>query len=138
MKIYRTKIGKIAGTDFHEVKKKAFLIYQDIKRKSKRKPYVRSAYFNNEKIFLDLFWTHLFMKQNQRDRLRRTKYFAAAIDLIINSRFQPESKENPNRKSEILHRFTGITSNANLFHVQIKENKNNQHKWFLSVFPDEK
>ncbi len=138
MKIYRTKVGRIAGTDFHEVRKKAFIIYQNIKRKSKRKPYVRSAYFNNEKIFLDLFWTHLFSKQNQRDRLRRTKYFASAIELIINCRFEPESKINPNKKSEILHRFTGMLADESIFYVQIKEDKNTKHKWFLSVFPHDK
>ncbi len=48
---------------------------------------MRSAYFNKEKIFLDLFWTHLFMKQNQRDRLRRIKFFAVAIDLIMNCHY---------------------------------------------------
>ena len=36
MQIYKTKTHKFAGTDFHEVKKKAFGLYTEIKRKSKR------------------------------------------------------------------------------------------------------
>jgi CRISPR/Cas system-associated endoribonuclease Cas2 len=70
--------------------------------------YVRSLYFNKEKVFLDL---------------------------IQNSKFEPTSKENPNKRSEILHRFAGITSEKDLFFVQIKENKQSGTKWFMSVFP---
>lgn len=137
MKTYQAKAKKIAGTAFKEVYKKAFAFYQEIKRKSKRRPYIRSAYFKKDKIFLDLFWQHLFEKQNWRDRTRRLKYFAAAIELIRNSTFEPKSKENPNKKSEILHRFAGITAEKDLFFVQIKEVKKSCQKFFISVFPEE-
>ena len=137
MKVYHTKTTKLAGTDFREVHKKAFNLYQQIKKKTKRKPYVRSAYFKKDKIFLDLFWIHLFDKKNWRDRMRRLKYFPAAIELIRHTRFEPKSKENPNKSSEILHRFTGVTSENDLFFVQIKEDKKTSKKWLISVFPDE-
>lgn len=39
------------------------------------------------------------------------------------SRFEPKSKENPNRRSEIIHRFGGITKDKELLYVQIKEDK---------------
>ena len=102
MKTYQTKAGKISGTEFKEVHKNAFQVYQEIKRKSKRRTYIRSKYFKKDKIFLDLFWQHLFNKENWRDRVRRVKYFPAAIELIRNTKFEPKSKENPNKKGEIL------------------------------------
>jgi len=135
MKVYKTKIKKFSGTDFHDVYEKAFGLYSEIKRKTKRRTYVRSAYFNKNKIFLDLFWQHLFRKENWRDRVRRMKYFGCAIELIKNSRFEPKSKENPNVPVEILHRFYGITKDNELFCVQIKEEKKKGQKFLISVFP---
>jgi len=138
IKIYKTKVNKFSGTNFQEVCKKALGMYKQIKKKTKRRPYIRSVYFNKSKIFLELFWKHLQEKENFRDKTRRVKYFSCAIDLIQCSRFNPISKDNPNRSSEILHRFTGITKNNDLFFVQIKENKRNGEKWLMSVFPKEK
>lgn len=66
MKAYQTKTAKLSGTDFHEVHKKAFAIYQKIAKKTKRRPYIRSAYFKKEKIFLTLFWPHLHEKFNKQ------------------------------------------------------------------------
>jgi hypothetical protein len=134
MKIFQTRTSKIAGTTFKEIYKKAFYLYKDIKKKTKRKPYIRSIYFNKEKVFLDLFWSHLFEK-NYWDQTRRLKFFICAIDLIKNSRFEPASKENPNKPSEILHRFAGMSAENDLFFVQIKEEKRSGKKWFISVFP---
>jgi len=68
MKAYKTKASKLAGTDFHEVRKKAFALYQNIQRRSHRRPYIRSAYFKKEKIFLALFWQHLFDKKKWQGR----------------------------------------------------------------------
>ncbi|HHD80158.1 MAG TPA: hypothetical protein ENK99_00910 [Campylobacterales bacterium] len=135
MKSYQAKVGKLTGTDYHEVHKKAFSLYQQIKRKTRRRPYVRSAYFKKDKIFLELFWQHLFDKGNWRDRMRRLKYFACAIDLIRKTTFEPESKENPHKRSEILHRFAGITKENDMFFVQIKENKRTNQKFLISIFP---
>ena len=129
---------KLSGTDFREVHQNTFNLYKQIKKKTKRRPYVRSVYFKKEKIFLELFWRHLYEKKNFRDKLRRMKYFACAIDLIRNSHFEPISKENPNRRSEILHRFAGATIDDDLFFVQIKEDKRTGQKWFMSVFSIDK
>ena len=137
MKTYQTKANKLSGSDFKEIHEKALDIYKIIKRETKRRPYVRSAYFKKDKVFLQLFWNHLFEKQNWRDRVRRLKYFPCAIELIRKSKFEPTSKENPNKKSEILHRFAGITKDRDLFFVQIKEYKQSGEKWLISIFPPE-
>ena len=137
MKIYQVKSDKLHGTNFSEICKSAFEIYKIIKKRSKRRSYVRSAYFNKEKIFLELFWQHLHEKLNHRDKVRRVRYFPCAIELIQHTKFDPESKENVDRKSEILHRFAGKTKNGEMFFVQIKEDKKSGQKWFMSVFPIE-
>lgn len=135
MKYYQVKVGKIPGTDFREVNDKAMDIFDAIKKRSKRKPHIRSAYFKKQKIFLDFFWNHIHTNQNPRDRLRRLKYFAAALELMHKSTLDPESKENPNKSGEILHRFGGQTKDGELFMIQIKEFKKNNQKYFISVFP---
>ena len=137
MKAYRTKASKLPGTKFHEVRKKADSFYKGIKGRTKRRTHIRSAYFKKDKIFTDLFWTHLFDKENWGDRTRRLKFLPAAIDLIRHSRFEPTSKENPNNRSEILHRFAGTTIDDELFYVQIKEDKKSGQKFFISVFPEQ-
>ena len=135
MRIYQTKTDPIAGTNYAEVYKKAFYLYKEIKKKTKRRPYIRSKYFKKDKIFLQLFWNHLHEKLNHRDKTRRIKYFLCAIDLIKNSNFDPESKENIDRRSEIFHRFSGKTKAGDLFFVQIKEEKRFGEKWLISTFP---
>lgn len=135
MKAYKTKTNKYPGSEFHEVNKKAHRYYRKLKSKSRRRAYVRSAYFKKDKIFIDYFWSHAFEKKNWRDRMRRLKYLACAIELVRNSRFEPTSKENPNNRSEILHRFAGITAENDLFYVQIKEDKRSGQKFLISVFP---
>lgn len=133
-KAYRTKSKKLTGSNYGEVHKKAFSIFTQIKKKSKRRVYIRSAYFKNDKIFLSLFWHHL-MEKHHKERLKRVKYFRCAIELIRESRFDPTSIENTEVKSEILHRFVGITTDDELFYVQIKENKRNGQKYLISIFP---
>lgn len=135
MQVYRTQVRKLPGTNFTEVSKKAFNSYKLIKNRSKRRPYIRSVYFKKQKVFLPLFWHHLHEKENLKDKTRRIKYFPCAIELIKNTNLPPVSKENPNRRDEILHRFTGLTPDNEFFCVQIKEDKKTSQKWLISVFP---
>lgn len=137
MKTFKTKSVILRGTNYREISKKAFGLYNKIRRKTKRRPYVRSSYFKKDKIFLSLFWTHLYNK-NYWDQMRRMKFFGCAIELIKDSRFEPTSKENPNKLTEILHRFAGTTKDNDLFFVQIKEDKRTGEKWLISVFPIER
>lgn len=136
MKAYKTKVERLRGTDYHEVYGKANSYYKKVKAPTKRKPYIRSAFFNKDKIFLDYFWDHLRQK-NWRDRVRRLRYFPCAIDLLKNSKFTPATKQNPNKKNELLHRFGGVTADNEIFFVQVKEDKKTDQKYFISVFPEE-
>jgi len=138
MKIYRVKTGKLTGTNYKEIYKGFFYHYNSLKRKTKRRPYIRSAYFDKGKVFIELFLNHLDKKENFRDKVRRIRYFPCAIELIQKSRFDPVSKENPNKNSEILHRFVGQTKENDIFFVQIKEYKKSNRKWLISVFPLDK
>lgn len=131
---YQTKIKKLSGTNYSEVKKNADIIFKEIKSKTKRRPYIRSAYFKKQKIFFDYFWEHLFQK-SFNERTKRLKYFSCAIDLIKNSKNEPKFFNNPMKKSEILYRFAGLTKDKELFYVQIKEDVKNDKKYLMSVFP---
>lgn len=135
MELFKTKKKKISGTSFKEVNKTAQLIYKQIKSKTKRTPYIRSRYFKKEKVFLTLFWDHLFDKK-EKDRVRRLKFYDCALDLIRNSTYNPETRENFQKKDELLHRFYGETSKGEKFVVQIKENKRTKRKDLISIYPD--
>ncbi len=135
MNIYKTRAGELSGTDFYEVRAAAMDVFRKIKRRSRRQPYVRSAYFRKDKIFLNVFWQHLFDKDNWRERMKRLKYFESAIELLEYSRFKPESKINPNKRSEILHRFIGLSREGHAFYVQVKENSLSKKKFLMSIFP---
>lgn len=135
MEIYRTRVEKVFGTDYHEVMKDVFLIFRKIKRLTKRRPYIKSAYFKKEKIFMDYFWEHLKQK-SWKDRTRRLKYYPCAIDLIKNSKLDPVKKVNPNRPSEDVYRFAGQAPDGSIFYVQIKEKRKSKQKCFISVYPE--
>ena len=68
------------------------------------------------------------------ERGRRLRFFLMAIDLIKNTRCDPITKINPSNHSELLHRFTGLTHQNEIFAVQIKEEIKSGNKWFMSVF----
>ena len=70
-----------------------------------------------------------------KEQVRRMKFFPCGIELIKATTYDPESKENVDRKSEILHRFTGVTSEKEIFFVQIKEDKRTGEKFLISIFP---
>lgn len=134
MNYYCTQIGLIRGSRYETISKVAVRIYNRTVSNSRRKPYVRSKYFNKKKIFLDLFWMHLYDK-NKKERMIRLRYFELALDLIKNSQIAPTLKMNPNKPSELLYRFYGMSLNKQKFVVQIKENIQTGQRWFMSVFP---
>jgi hypothetical protein len=137
VKRYKTRTKKLPGTHWHQVMKKAFGLYKEIKSKTKRRPYIRSAHFDKEKIFLGIFWQHLHEKTNLNDKTRRLKYFPCAVELIQNSRIKPTTKPSKEEINVLLHRFGGITQDGDRFFVQIKEYTKNNQKWLISMFPDD-
>ncbi|MEK7083996.1 MAG: hypothetical protein AAB932_02090 [Patescibacteria group bacterium] len=136
MDVYQAQVKPLAGTNYKELHKKAFGLYDKIRKKSKRRPYVRSVYFGKQKIFLQLFWNHLH-KKNFRDRTRRLKYFPCAIELIQHSRHDPWMKQTLEKPHELLFRFKGKTKEGKIFFVQIKEEIRSQEKWLVSIFPED-
>lgn len=134
MKPYQATAKKISGRSYAEVERSARRLHKQIAARSKRNPYIRSAYFRRDKIFIKLFWQHLNQKP-EHDRKRRLKYYICAIELLREGRVEPVSKENPNKAGEILHRFAGLSADNELFYVQVKEVKRTGNKYFMSVFP---
>lgn len=132
MHSYVVKAQRLAGSSDKEVIKKAQDYFKAIVRKTKRQPYIRSAYFGKQKIFFTFFWKHTFQKP-LKIRAQRLAYLPCAIELIQRSRNAPTTKPNPNKKSELLHRFYGATKNKANFYVQIKENKNTKRKELMSI-----
>lgn len=133
---HQTKAKKLSGTSLGEVTKQARKLFHELEKKTKRKVYIRSAYFNRQKIFFDNFWDHLYQK-SPKERFRRLGYFKVAIELIEQSRQQPTCKINPNKPSERLYRFAGQTKEKEIFYVQIKEKIKSKSKYFMSVFSPE-
>lgn len=135
MAAYLTKIPKLHATDLREATRKARRIFHDIEKQSRRKVYIRSGYFNKEKVFFDFFWEHLNQKP-RAERLKRLIYFPCAIDVIRHSRRAPIISLNRHKKSEILYRFDAQTKEGETFYVQIKEIPSTRVKYFMSVFPE--
>ncbi len=133
--VYKTKKQKIAGTSFNEINRTAKAIFNQVKARTKRTPYIRAKYFRSEKVFLNLFWSHLYYKR-EKDKIRRLRFFDCALDLIRNSQYSPETRENFKNKDELLHRFHGILKSGDKFVVQIKENKRTKRKDLISIYPD--
>jgi hypothetical protein len=133
--VYQSQVKRLAGSSYYEVQQHALTIFHRIKHQTKRRPYIRSVYFNKQKVFFDYFWQHLAQK-SFKERKRRLQFFACAIDLIQYSKHNPVSFDNPMQLQEILHRFTGRSKDSLIFYVQIKENKKTNQKYFMSVFPE--
>ena len=134
MKVYTVKSSVYPGTDYDEVYPPARKLYNQIKAQTKRQPYIRSAYFKKEKVFIELFWVHL-NQQNRKQRNERLKFYGCGIELIRNTKQEPSSKNNPNKSNEILYRFAGVTQSGDLFYVQVKENLRSKRKDLMSIFP---
>jgi len=134
MDFYQTKLKRDYFTNYTSAIKTARDLFYQIKKKTKRRPYIRSVYFKKQKIFFDYFWKHLFDK-NPKERTSRLQYFRASIELIKNTRKDPLTEQNRNRPTETLHRFAGRTKDGCCFAVQIKENKRSGNKYLMSCFP---
>lgn len=135
MALYVSKYDLLPGSSHAEVIHAARYEYHKIeKRTPRRQTHVKSRYFKKEKVFINQFWVHMNQK-HPRDRLRRAKLFLCAIDLIRNTASNPDTIHGRENKSVELHRFYGRTKSGLKFGVQIRENKRNKRKDFMSVFP---
>jgi hypothetical protein len=137
MKNFNSKENIIPGSSYDEVLKFARKEYQKVQNLTKRQPYVRSTYFNKDKIFISVFWNHLVQK-NRKVRTKRLKLYKAAIDLLRNTRHDPETIFKKGDLSTLYHRFYGLTKDGAEFCVQVKEDKRTGRKDFMSVFDRKK
>jgi len=74
------------------------------------------------------------MQKRLRTRSKRLKLFNAAIDLMRNTRCDPETIFKKDDLSTLLHRFYGVTKDGVEFCVQVKQDKRSGRKDFMSVF----
>jgi hypothetical protein len=132
--IFQSRFTKLSGENYNDLERQARKLHQQIVTKTKRNPYVRSKYFTNQKVFVNLFWNHLNEK-HRTERKRRLVFYQSAIDLLRNSTCKPETKLNPNDSREVLHRFFGSTRDGAVFVVHVRENIRDNRKSFMSVFP---
>lgn len=135
MNFYHIQSARSGGTDYREVYKNAHAAYVRIQMRSKRRPYLKSHYFKRDKVFLAIFWQHIHEK-HASERLRRLRFYACALELLERSPHAPHTKQNPDNRSELLHRFGGIDRGGAIFFVQVKEDVVTHKKWFISVFPE--
>lgn len=133
MKLYKSKVNLLPGSSYDEVLKVARKKHKKVENMTKRQAYVRSTYFNKDKIFLSLFWAHI-MQKHFKVRTKRLKLYSAGIDLLRNSRCEPETIIKIDDMSILLHRFYGVTKDGVEYCVQVKQDKRSGRKDFMSVF----
>lgn len=136
MKVYQSKANLLPGSSYEEVQTVARNEHKKVIALTKRQPYVRSAYFSKRKIFLSIFWDHT-MGKNRKAKMERLKLYSAAVDLMRNSRHEPETIIEKNSPAVLLHRFYGVTKDKIGFCVQVKQNKRSGRLDFMSVFERE-
>jgi hypothetical protein len=82
MNAYRSKYSPIAGSSHAEVIQAARYEYHKIQKLSpRRQAYVKSRYFNKDKVFINQFWEHLKQK-HPGDQLRRRSFSYALLTLL--------------------------------------------------------
>jgi len=101
---YKCKTKLIPGKSYAIVCKIARRIFNNIASKTKRRPYIRSSFFDGEKIFLDNFWSHL-MQKNASDRKRRLRFFECGVELIEFSKIEPIYESKDHILNEAYYRF---------------------------------
>lgn len=129
-KYYRVKVLPLKGSRYAAIRKQALLIFKSLTKKTKRTPYIRSKYFNKEKVFINLLIPHFFDKKPYQ-RIERFRLVPCGIELIKKSNKKPFIKKI---KSEKLFRFFGKTTQNSVFIVQIKEDYRGRKYW-MSIFP---
>lgn len=134
MNYYQTKASLLAGSNYKEIHRNYEKYFRALQSKSKRQPYVRSAYFLKQKIFLNLFWLHIFDKTHNV-RAIRLKYLPSAIEVLESSRNDPVTIQNVEAKAELFHRFYGLTREKQKFVVQVKQIKRTGKLYLMSVYP---
>ena len=135
MKFYQSKYPLLPGSSLDEVLPLARSSYKRICAKTRRIPYINTKCksFKTAKVFLDVFWTHIFQK-SPKERTARLKLYQCALDTLRNSRIEPESQPSFDQRVR-LYRLYGVSREGKKFCIQIKEERKTGRKYFMSVFP---
>ncbi len=131
--IYQCKTKIFSGTDYAEVLAPARQLFHQYEANTRRQANIRSPLFGKDKVFLAAFWEHL-AKKNRKDKTRRLKFYACALELITKANIPPESEPYKDKQAR-LYRYRGQVAGGQRFTVQISQNKNGR-KYFTSVFPE--
>ena len=127
---YQSKLPTLQGSNDKELFYEARQFFRQYDNK-RRLPYIRSKYFNGQKVFLSMFYKHLSQKSYPEQR-RRIKFLPAAIDLVKNSKVPPIITGDG--RPDEYYRFQGLSKNHQKFAVQIMKDKK-QNRYFMSCFP---
>ena len=133
IRLYQCATRPLAGHRFIAIIPEVRRIFRTIQKRTKRKPYVRSAYFGKNKIFFDFFWQHM-QEKLPSDRARRLIYFPCAIELLRNSRYDPETFIDSRYPNVIKHRFKGVTPDGKQFGVVVHEDRKTDKKQLLTMY----
>jgi len=129
---FQSKVSCISGSNDKEVFYEARQIFRKYDNK-RRLPYVRSKYFDSQKIFLNMFYKHLDQKPEAEHR-RRIIFVPCALDLLKNSRVEPVTPPTDLTRSIVYYRFQGMSGDDKKFIVQVMRDKKN-NCYLMSCFP---
>src|SRR5438552_1782982 len=87
-KAYRCQVAPFTDNRYADIMPQARSLFRALQKRTKRRPYIRSAYFKKDKIFFDYLWTHLNQK-SLPDRARRLRFLPCALELLQKSRHAP-------------------------------------------------
>ena len=124
----------LMGHKYADIMPQIRQIFRALQRKTKRRPYVRSAFFRKDKIFFDYFWIHINQKL-KHDRTRRLRYFVCALELLNMSKIPPKTFVNAEVPGVIYHEFIGLARDKTRFSVIVKQDRSSGNKYLLSLFP---
>jgi len=131
-KFYQSKYDRLRGSNDKEAFYEARRIFRKYDNK-RRQPYVRSKYFNGQKVFLNMFYIHLGQKSPSEQR-KRISFVACAIDLLQNTRVPPLFSDSFDGRRGEYYRFQGATKSGEKFAVQVVKDKKD-NRYFMSCFP---
>lgn len=131
---YQCKAKCLTGHRYTDIMPLARVLFRELKRKTKRRPYVRSAYFEKDKIFFDFFWHHL-NTMLPSERAKRLRFFPCALELLQKSRNNPITFIDVQRPDVIKHMFQGKTADGYCFAVVIQQERKTGKKQLLTLYP---
>ncbi|MFH1387732.1 MAG: hypothetical protein ABIG88_00275 [Patescibacteria group bacterium] len=84
---YQTKIKKLSGTKYIEIRKQTLILFNQIKRRTKRKAYIRSVYFN-KMLIIGMRYCIVLLGRRKRRRYflfksRKIKKMAGNIFYLV-------------------------------------------------------